>query len=119
MNTSESPPLERWARAGLISEDQRAEITLALLGFRLGDLLSHLRPVRRALDRAEHAERHAAGVVPRETRERERKAGIVAGRVGTRLLIVVGLALLKTGGRWYVGRMTSNPAYSPCEPALG
>jgi membrane protein len=35
------------------------------------------------------------------------------------LLIVVGLALLKTGGRWYVGRMTSNPAYQVAAGAIG
>jgi membrane protein len=35
------------------------------------------------------------------------------------LLIVVGLALLKTGGRWYVGRMTSNPAYQVAAAAIG
>ena len=35
------------------------------------------------------------------------------------LLIVVGLALLKTGGRWYVGRMTHNPAYQLAASAIG
>jgi membrane protein len=35
------------------------------------------------------------------------------------LLIVVGLALLKTGGRWYVSRMTNNPAYQLAASAIG
>jgi membrane protein len=35
------------------------------------------------------------------------------------LLIVVGLALLKTGGRWYVARMTRNPAYQVAAGAIG
>jgi membrane protein len=35
------------------------------------------------------------------------------------LLIVVGLALLKTAGRWYVARMTRNPAYQLTAGAIG
>jgi membrane protein len=35
------------------------------------------------------------------------------------LLIVVGLAVLKTAGRWYVGRMTRNPAYQVAAGAIG
>jgi membrane protein len=35
------------------------------------------------------------------------------------LLIVVGLGLLKTGGRWYVGRMTHNPAYQIAAGTIG
>jgi len=35
------------------------------------------------------------------------------------LLIVVGLTLLKTGGRWYVDRMTRNPAYPLAAGAIG
>src|SRR6266511_4169511 len=35
------------------------------------------------------------------------------------LLIVVGLTLLKTGGRWYVDRMTRNPAYQLAAGAIG
>src|SRR2546423_13967711 len=35
------------------------------------------------------------------------------------LIIVVGLALLKTGGRWYVDRMTHNPAYQVAAGAIG
>src|SRR6266511_4346456 len=35
------------------------------------------------------------------------------------LLIVVWLTLLKTGGRWYVDRMTRNPAYQLAAGAIG
>jgi membrane protein len=35
------------------------------------------------------------------------------------LIIVAGLALLKTGGRWYVDRMTHNPAYQLAAGAIG
>jgi membrane protein len=35
------------------------------------------------------------------------------------LLIVVGLALLKTAGRWYVDRMTHNPAYQLAAGTIG
>jgi membrane protein len=35
------------------------------------------------------------------------------------LLIVLGLALLKTAGRWYVDRMTHNPAYQLAAGTIG
>ena len=35
------------------------------------------------------------------------------------LVIVFGLGLLKTAGRWYVNRMTHNPAYQLAAGAIG
>jgi membrane protein len=39
--------------------------------------------------------------------------------VPSALMIVVGLTVLKTGGRWYAGRMTHNPAYQVAAGAIG
>ena len=52
-------------------------------------------------------------------------AGVARLRIPLRRLlpsavfIAVGLALLKTGGRWYAARMTRNPAYQVAAGAIG
>ena len=68
-------------RPGVRAVEEGAQVALALALDRGADLLVHEILVDGPVDRAEDPERHRAGGLPRQPRERERKPGIVAAGV--------------------------------------
>src|SRR6266545_3442743 len=72
-----------------------------------------------------HLDQHPGNIVVRYLVDLAVLAGVPRLHIPPRrllpsaLLIVVGLTLLKTGGRWYVDRMTRNPAYQLAAGAIG